>query len=139
MMDILGNDDARETSAMKSEIQPMKTSAQVTATHEACSHYPYRDWRRACVGGAGRSDAHKRQREEQNSLLSGEHELWFFFDEDHGEHTNGATPYFGGESPTNHEDLEHAVAMRRRGGPFSSQGNGRVAEPAMCALRDASI
>ena len=75
-MDNLGNDDAIEPSAMKSEIQPMKTSAQVIATHEACGHYPCRERCRACVGGAGRSDAHKRQREEQNNLPSGEHELW---------------------------------------------------------------
>ena len=46
------------------------------ATHEACGHHPYRDWSRACVGGIGRSDAHKRQREEQKQFAPGEHGLW---------------------------------------------------------------
>ena len=68
MMDNLGDDDAGETGAVKSSILPMKPSDQKIATCEACCHNPYRDWCRACVGGAGRSDAHKRQREEQNRL-----------------------------------------------------------------------
>ena len=46
----------------------MKASDQEIASHEACGHYPYRDWCRACVGGTGRSDAHRRRHEEQNSL-----------------------------------------------------------------------
>ena len=46
----------------------MKPSDQEIATHEACGHHTYRDWCRACVGGTGRSDAHKRRHEEQNSL-----------------------------------------------------------------------
>ena len=37
-------------------------------SHEACANYPSRDWCRAC-GGAGQSDAHTRQREEQNGLF----------------------------------------------------------------------
>ena len=67
MMDHPGDDDAGETGAVKPKIQPMKPSDQDVAAHEACGHYPYRDWCRACVGGAGRSDARKRLREEQNS------------------------------------------------------------------------
>ena len=62
-MDNLGDDDAGETDAVESNIQPMKPSDQDIATYEACGHYPYRDWCRACVGGAGRSDANKRQRD----------------------------------------------------------------------------
>ena len=58
-----------ETSAVKSIIQQVKPSDQEITTHEACSHYRYRDWCRACVGGTGRSDALKRRREEQDSLL----------------------------------------------------------------------
>ena len=53
MMDNPGADDARETSAVKSNIQQMKPSDQEIAAHEACGHYPYRDWCRACVGVLG--------------------------------------------------------------------------------------
>ena len=66
-MDNPGDDDIRETSAVKSKTQPMKPSDQEVATHEARGPHPYRDWCRACVGGSGRSDAHKQQRDEQNS------------------------------------------------------------------------
>ena len=45
MIDNLG--DAGETSAVQSKIQPMKPSDQEIVTHEACGHYPYRDWCRA--------------------------------------------------------------------------------------------
>ena len=89
MMDNPGNDDA----GVKSKIQPMKPSEQEIATPEACGHYPYRDWCRACVGGTGRSDAHKRQHEEQNSLLAARMVCGFFTDGDFGEHTRGATPF----------------------------------------------
>ena len=37
-------------------------------TIHVVGHY---DWCHACVGGTGRSDAHKRQREEQNSSVCG--------------------------------------------------------------------
>ena len=67
MMDNPGDDGAEDTRALKSKIQPMKPSDQEVATHETCGYYLYRDWCRACVGGAGRSDAHKRRHEEQNS------------------------------------------------------------------------
>ena len=71
----------------------MKPSDQDIATHEACGHYPYRDWCRACVGATGRSDAHKRRREEQNRLLVASMNYGFFDDGDDGEHTKGATPF----------------------------------------------
>ena len=41
MMDNPGDDDAGETSAVKSKIQPMKPSDQEILAHEACGHYPY--------------------------------------------------------------------------------------------------
>ena len=63
MMDKPCDVDAGETSAVKSQIQPMKPSDQEIATHEACGHYPHRGWCHACVGGTGRSDAHKRRHE----------------------------------------------------------------------------
>ena len=44
----------------------MKPSDREIATREASFHC---DWCRACVGGDGWSDAHKRQRKEQNGLL----------------------------------------------------------------------
>ena len=90
MMDNPGDDDAVETSAVKSKIQPGKPSDQEIATHEASGHYPYRDWCRACVGGTGRSDARKRRHEEQNSLPLASMDHGFFTD---GEHTEGATPF----------------------------------------------
>ena len=37
-------------------------------SHEACGHYPYRDICRACVGGAWRSDAHKRRQKDQHAI-----------------------------------------------------------------------
>ena len=49
-----GDENAGETSAVKSKIQPMKPSDQEIAEHEACGHYPYRDWYPVCVDGAGR-------------------------------------------------------------------------------------
>ena len=71
----------------------MKPSDQEIATHEACGHCPYRDWCRACVGGTGRSDAHKRRHEEQNSLPVASMDYSFFTDRDDGEHRRGATPF----------------------------------------------
>ena len=93
MMDNPGDDDAGETSAINSKIQPPKPSNQEIATHEACGHYPYRDWCRACVGRTGWSDAHKRRHEEQNSLLVASMDHRFFTDGDDVEHTRGATPF----------------------------------------------
>ena len=54
MMDNPGDDDARETSAIKSKFPASEASDQEIATHEACGRCPYRDWCRACVGGTGR-------------------------------------------------------------------------------------
>ena len=53
-------DQAGEENALKTKRQPRRPSEQEIAAHEAEGHYPYRDWCRACVSGAGRSDAHKR-------------------------------------------------------------------------------
>ena len=61
----------------------MKPSNPESATHKACGHFPYRDWCRACVGGAG---AHKRRHEEQNSLLVASMDYGFLIDGDDGEH-----------------------------------------------------
>ena len=43
------------------------------------------------MGALGRSDAHKRRHEEQNSLLMASMDDEFFTDGDDGEHTRGAT------------------------------------------------
>ena len=100
MMDNPGDDDAGETSAVQSTIQPMKPSDQEIATHEACGHCPHRDWSCACVGGAGRSDAHKRRHEEQNGLHVASMDYGFFTDaqepttpEGDSDITKGATPF----------------------------------------------
>ena len=34
---------------------------------KSCGHFPCHDWCRACIGGAGRSDAYRRQQEDQNA------------------------------------------------------------------------
>ena len=70
----------------------MKPSDQEIATHEARGHHPYRDSCRACVGGTGRSDAHKRQHAEQNRLPVASMDCGLFAGGDDGEHTKGATP-----------------------------------------------
>ena len=84
--------DAGEISAVKSKIQPVKPSDHEMATHEACGHYPCRDWCRACVGGFGRSDARKRRLEEQNSLPVASMDYRFFTDGDESD-TRRATPF----------------------------------------------
>ena len=69
------NADAGEPSAVKTTNRPMKPSDQDTASPKACGHYPHRDWYRACVGGAGRSDYHKRQQERATRDSRKEHGL----------------------------------------------------------------
>ena len=130
MMDNHGDDDAR-TSAVKSKIQPMKPSDQEVATYEASAHCPYRDWCRACAGGAGRSDFHKRQREEQHGLLVASMDYGFFTDGQEptpkgDSEIQGSHSVRSGESEAEHHDLEHACAMQRREGPGSNQGNCRI-------------
>ena len=61
-------DQAGEENALKTKRQQRRHSEQEVAAHEAGGHYPYRDWCRACVGGAGRSDAHKRHSDEQKEI-----------------------------------------------------------------------
>ena len=108
MMDNPGDDDAGETRAATLRIQPMKPSDQEIATREACGHYPCRDWCRACVGSTGRSDAHKRRHEEQNSLRVASMDSDFFTDGDDGQHTRGATPFLVVKNQAEYDDLEHA-------------------------------
>ena len=96
-MDHHGDDDAGETSTVKPKIQPMKPSDQEIATREACGHYPYREWCLACVGGAGQSDARKRQRKEQNSFhVASMHSMVSSLMDrnQRRENTKGATPFF---------------------------------------------
>ena len=83
----VGSDRRRRDHAVKSKIEPMKPLDQEIATHEAHGYHPYRDWCRACVACAGRSDARQRRREEQNSLLVASTDCGFFTDGDDGEHT----------------------------------------------------
>ena len=61
-------DQAGEENALKTKRQPRRPSEQEIAAHEAGGHYPYRDWCRACVGGAGRCDAHRRDSDEQTEI-----------------------------------------------------------------------
>ena len=95
VVDNLGDDDAGEMSAVRSKIQPIKPSDKEIATHEACGHYPYLDWCRACVGGTWLSDAHKRQWETQHTLLTASMDYASLeaTSRDDGEHTREATPF----------------------------------------------
>ena len=68
-------DQAGEENALKTTRQPRRPSEQESAEHEAGRHYPYRDWCRACVGGAGRSDAHKRYSNELGQEIPNEERL----------------------------------------------------------------
>ena len=151
-MDNPGDVDAGESSAVNSKIQPMKPSDQEITTHEACGHYPYRDWCRACVGSAGRSDAEKRRHEEQNSLLVASMDYGFFTDGDDGEHTRGATPFLVNLKPTmmiwstpvqckgvdDQEAIKETVKSLNRLG-FSELIVRSDNEPAMLAFRNAVI
>ena len=92
MTDNPDGNDAGEISAVKSKIQPLKPSDHEIATHEACGHYPCRDWCRACVGCTGREDARKRRLEEQNSLPVASMDYRFFTDGDESD-TRRATPF----------------------------------------------
>ena len=92
MMDNLVDDDAGETSAVRSQIQPVKPSDQEIATHEACGHCPYRDWYRACVGVTGRTLTNDGMKNKTVCLC--EHGLWVLHRwGDDGEKTRGATPF----------------------------------------------
>ena len=93
MTDNPDDDEAGETSAVKSKIQSVRPSDQEIATHEACSHYPYRDWCRACVGVLGG------QTLTNDGVMSRTVWLWpacmdygFFTDGDESD-TRGATPF----------------------------------------------
>ena len=74
------NEQLGEESSLKTKAQPLKPSAQEVASHEANGHYPYRSWCRACVGGAGRADAHRTSEEEQNQLPVISMDYGFFTD-----------------------------------------------------------
>ena len=136
-MDNPGDDDAGETSAVRSKTQPMKPSDQEIATDEACSHYPYRDWCRACFRITGgmknkyfsstleldvlypwlvvllcRLAPCLQQKEEQNSFLVASMDYGFFTDGDDGEH-HGSRSVSGGQSQVEYDDQEHACPMQR--------------------------
>ena len=153
LMDNLGDDDAGETSAVQSKTQPMKPSDQEIATHEACGHYPYRDWCRACVGGTGGSDAYKRRHEEQSSLPVASMDCGFFTDGDDGEHARGATPFLVvnvkpsmmiWSTPVRRKGVEEQAAIKETVESLNRLGNPELivrsdTVPAMLAFRDAVI
>ena len=137
MMDNRGDDDARETSAVKSQIQLLKPSDQEIAIHEACAHYPYRDWCRACVGDTGRSDAHKRRHEEQNSSLVASMDYGFSTHGYDGEHTRGATPFL--VLKIKPSMMIWSMLVECKGRPASNQGNGRDVEQTWVPRVDCQI
>ena len=153
MMDNPGADDAGETSAVKSKIQPMKPPDQEIATHETCGHYPCRDWCRACVGGTGWSDVYKRRHEEQIGLPVAIMDYGFFPDGDDGEHTRGATPFLVVKvkpsmviwsMPVQCKGVEDKAAINETVESLNILGYPELIdrsdnEPAMLAFRDAVI
>ena len=58
-MEDLAEDDAGETSAVKSKCQQIKPSKQKVYHMKHVTTAPDRDWFRECVGGARRCDAHQ--------------------------------------------------------------------------------
>ena len=94
----------------------MKPSAQEIAAHEASGHYPYRAWRRACVGGRARADAHRAQDDEQNQLPVVSMDYGFFTDGDDkldqaqaskAEIPSGVIPFLVVKVKTGDDDLQH--------------------------------
>jgi len=78
----MDRDELGEEGAIRTKRPPSTPSAQEVAAHEAGGHYPYRDWCRACVGGCGRADSHKVQKEEQNQIPVAGMDYGFFTDGD---------------------------------------------------------
>ena len=117
MMDHPGDDDAGETSAVKSKIQLMKPSDQEIATHEARGHYPYRVWCRALVALGGQTLTN-------DSGMNKTVYSWraWTLGSPLVDRNQGREMTVQAE----HDDLEHACAMQRRGGPDSDYG--RVVE-----------
>ena len=129
----------------------MKPSDQEIATHEACGHYPYRDWCRACVCGAGWSDARKRQGEEQTISLVAGMDYGFFIDGDDGEHNKGDTPFVTVEPSmmiwnmfVQCKCVEDQAAIKETAESLNRLGHPELTlrsddEPAMFPFRDAVI
>ena len=118
----------------------MKPSDQEIVTHEARGHHPYRDSCRACVGGTGRSDAHK----PVASMDCG-----FFAGGDDGEHTKGATPLLAPSMmiwsmPVQCKGVDDEAAIKETVESFNRLGYPELIvrsdnEPVMLTLRDAVI
>ena len=90
------DDDAGETSAIKVKNQQVKPSDQELASREALLSLPISPLR---VGGAGRSDAHKRLYEEQHAIPAASMDCGFVTDgqqqalANDGPVTKGAPPF----------------------------------------------
>ena len=98
MIDNAGDDEGGETSAVKSKIQPVNPSDQEIPAHEAFGHYPYRDWCRVCVGGAGRSRRSQTTARGTKKSTCGKHGLQVLHGQElspkcDSEVTMGATPF----------------------------------------------
>ena len=141
------------TRVRRAKIQPMKPSDQEIAAHEACGHYPYRDWCRAYIGGTGRSDAHKRRRGKQNGLPVASMDYGFFADGDDFERTRGATRFLVvkvkptmiiSSMPVQCKGVEDQAAIKGTVQSLNRLGYPELtvrsdSEPAMLAFRDAVI
>ena len=153
-----GDDDAGETIAVRSKTEPMMPSSQEIVAHEARGYYPSRDWCRACVGGAGRSDAHTRQQEEQDCILVASMGYGFFSDgqeqtsKGDGDITRDATPFWVAKvmpSTMIRSMLVHCKSVELRQREKTVESLNRLGypelivrsnnEPAMRAFRDTMI
>ena len=136
MLDRHGDDDAGETSAVKSKIENPANEAFGSRACYTRSMWPLPVPRLVpclcCWIRAVRRSQTTVGRTRQSSC--GKQRLWFFTDgqepmsKDDSENTKGATPFSGGGSQAEHDDLEHTCAMQTRGGSGSNQGNGLVVE-----------
>ena len=62
------HDLACEAGAIRARPLPIGPSREERQNHEAVGHVPYRAWRRACVAGRGRSDAHRPTKETEQAV-----------------------------------------------------------------------
>ena len=133
-MDHHGDDDAGETSAVRSKMQSMKSSDQEIATYETCGHYPDRDWGRTHVNDAGQSESHKTKARRTQQYPDGKHwqrilrwrtglniDRW-------RRDLQVSHSTFSDTCQVEHDDVEYTCEMQRRWEADSNQGNCRVVE-----------
>ena len=88
VMEDRGDDDACETSAVKEKHQPVKPPNQEIALREACGHYPYWGWCRACVRDSAVRCPQTRPCMDKGFFIDGQEQIL----RSEGQITKGVTP-----------------------------------------------